>query len=94
LFRFVSKLVYWIFALALMAMAVVIAVSNRAVVALSFEPLPFNLSAPLYAVIFSSISIGLVVGAIAGVWSSGRRWRRKRKKDMEASSGSTALTDN
>jgi uncharacterized integral membrane protein len=93
LFRFVSKLVYWIFALALMAMAVVVAVSNRDIVALSFDPLPFNLSAPLYAVIFSSISIGLVAGAIAGVWSSGRRWRRKRKKDMETTSNSTALTD-
>lgn len=86
--RFVFKTVYWLCALATLLLAVVVAVSNRHPVPLSFDPLPIEATPPLYVVIFGSVLIGLLIGAATGLLSAARR-RRKRQKTMEGKTGGT-----
>jgi uncharacterized integral membrane protein len=92
LVRVFTKLVYWIVAAIVIVLAVIVAVANRDAVILSFDPLPVETTLPLYAVVFSSISIGLVLGAVVGAWSTGQRWRRKRRAaKAEQASGSALI---
>ncbi len=79
LVKILTKLIYWVIAALVIVLAAVIAVANRDMITLSFDPLPFHATLPLYAVVFSSISIGLVLGAVVGAWSMARRARRKRR---------------
>ena len=58
------RFVYW-FITALVALVVVVfAVSNRAVVALTFFPLPAELQAPLYLVVIAAVILGFLIGAL------------------------------
>jgi len=77
--QLLAKMIYWIVAAGVIVLAAVVAVANRAPVTLSFDPLPFAPTLPLYAVVFSSISIGLALGALVGAWSVARRRRAKRR---------------
>lgn len=61
--------------LPLAAIAVVVATANRDRVSFSFDPLPYSIDLPLYAVLFAGIAVGLVIGLIAEWWFQ-RRWRR------------------
>lgn len=87
LLRFVLKLFYWLMVVLAVTAAVVIAVSNRHDVILSFAPFPVDVALPLYLVIFSGICIGLVSGLIVGGWSTARRWRRKQRRAEAGNSG-------
>lgn len=69
--RFLGWLVFLPFALAI----VVIATANRHAVELSFDPLPWSLSLPLYGVLFAGLILGLLLGLVAEWWFQ-RRWRR------------------
>ena len=68
------RFVYWT-ATALIALVLVIfAVSNLEQVALSFEPLPVRLEAPLYLVVLVALALGFLLGeAVAFVQNSKRR---------------------
>lgn len=62
----------------------VFAVSNRASVALAFDPLGreppmFSASVPLYLVLLAALILGVIVGGIAA-WSAQRKWRRRARR--------------
>ncbi|MFN4309770.1 MAG: LapA family protein [Ferrovibrio sp.] len=68
-----------LFAALLLIVLVVFAVSNRQVVVVSLEPLPFILDLPLYLLVFLIFLTGLIAGAVLGrlnAWSSARRKRQ------------------
>lgn len=89
-----KKISYWIVTAAVVAFAAIVAVANRDTVTLSFDPLPLGATLPLYAVVFSSISIGLILGAAAGAGSMAVRARRKRRTQAPVpKAGQTPGTD-
>lgn len=52
------------------------AISNRAAISLALWPVPFVVMLPLYLLVFATLIIGLVTGAVA-VWVGGRHRRRQ-----------------
>jgi uncharacterized integral membrane protein len=73
----------------LMALLVALAVANRDVVAVSFDPFStinpaFVLKVRLYLLAFFLLIVGVLIGGIA-VWLKQRKWRRAaRKHEAEA----------
>ncbi len=62
----------------------VFAVSNRAAVALAFDPLGreppmFAASVPLYLALLAALIVGVIVGGVAA-WSAQRKWRRRARR--------------
>ncbi|MDA5194584.1 LapA family protein [Govanella unica] len=55
-------MIFWLIALAVIALAVLVGVANRLPVELSLAPVPFSLTVPLYLVIFASVFFGLILG--------------------------------
>jgi lipopolysaccharide assembly protein A len=73
------RFVYW-FITALVALVVVVfAVSNRAVVVLTFFPLPAELQAPLYLVVIAAVILGFVIGALVAWIAGGKRRAEARE---------------
>lgn len=62
--------------LAVAALVILFAVSNRETVSVRLWPLPFLADIALYLLCFLSLLIGLVLGVWAG-WAGGRRGRRE-----------------
>lgn len=69
-----GKVIRWIVAVPFAIAVIVFAVANRGSVEVSFDPLPFNLPVPLYAIVFGAVIAGFIAGA-ALVWFGGLRWR-------------------
>lgn len=72
-----------LFAALLLIVLVVFAVSNRQVVTVSLEPLPFILDLPLYLLVFLVFLAGLVFGAILGRLNAWMAARRKRQREAQ-----------
>jgi uncharacterized integral membrane protein len=68
------KLLRTLLAIVGLLVVVVFAVANRHMVDVSFWPMPYSHTAPLYAVLLAGIVIGVVLGGLA-MWLSGRRRR-------------------
>lgn len=72
------RFIYW-FVTALVALVMVVfAVSNRAVVSLTFFPLPVAIDAPLYLVVIAAAVLGFIVGALVAWLGAGRHRREAR----------------
>lgn len=69
------RIVYWIVAIAIAAVAVVFAVSNRHAMRLELWPLPFSLDLPVYLGVLGAMGLGVVLGALLA-WLAQARWRR------------------
>jgi putative membrane protein len=69
----------WIITVPLMIVVVVFALSNRAVAELDLWPLPFQITAPIFALVLLSVFVGFLLGA-AIMWLSGRRRRREQRE--------------
>jgi uncharacterized integral membrane protein len=69
------RIVYWAGILAAAVLCVAFAISNRPVVTLALQPLPFVVAMPLYLLVFAALLLGFVGGAIAA-WIAGRHRRR------------------
>jgi len=81
-----------------LALAIAVsAVSNRAPVALAFDPLGreppmFTASVPLYLALLAVLILGVIVGGIAA-WSAQRKWRRRaRRASAELKAAHTELS--
>jgi uncharacterized integral membrane protein len=81
-----------------LALAIAVsAVSNRAPVALAFDPLGreppmFTASVPLYLALLVVLILGVIVGGIAA-WSAQRKWRRRaRRASAELKAAHTELS--
>jgi len=51
------------------------AIANRESVTVGFDPLPFAVGVPLYAVVLVALALGIVIGGTV-TWLRGHRWRR------------------
>lgn len=81
----IVKLIFWLTLLPIAVVLIAFAIANRAPVSVRFDPLPFAIDLPLYAVALIGIFIGLVSGGIM-TWLRGGRWRklaRERQHDKE-----------
>lgn len=81
----IVKLIFWIVLLPIAVVLIAFAIGNRAPVTVRFDPLPFAIDMPLYAVGLIGIFIGLLSGGIM-TWLRGGRWRklaRERQHDKE-----------
>ena len=72
------KLIYWLIAGPLIALAVLFALSNREFVELSLWPLPFSLPAPIYVVAMGGMAIGFFAGGFVAWFGAGRTRSRAR----------------
>ncbi len=70
------KVVSW---LALAALAVVVAVfvvANRTPVPLGLDPLPYELTAPVFVLVIAALFVGALIG-LAAAWLGGAKRRRR-----------------
>jgi len=82
------KIFVWVAFVIFTLFCIIIAVSNPDVVAFRFDPFPFEISLPLYMLVFLGILIGLGAGWLVAIQNSFRhsaRHRRdaKRIKELE-----------
>ncbi len=78
------KLLVWIFLLPLAIVVIFFTIANRAPVTVHLDPLPLEVSLPLYAVAMVASVIGLVAGG-AAAWVRAGKWRRlAREKRRQA----------
>ena len=73
------KALLWLFYLPLLVAVAGFGAANRHAVDISFDPLPFGLTAPVFAVVLGSVLIGLLVGGVSA-WTSGRTWRQTTRR--------------
>lgn len=79
------KLLTWILLPPVAVVVVVFAIANRGAVPVSLHPLPLEFGLPLYAVVMTSVLLGVVAGG-AAAWARGRGWRRlarERRRRLE-----------
>jgi uncharacterized integral membrane protein len=74
-----SKLLYWLIALPIGLILIVFSVSNRGGVVVSFSPLPFEMSIPLFLLVFAVFVVGVLVGGLLG-WMGGHGARRRARE--------------
>ncbi len=72
-------LLTWILLLPATIIVIAFAIANRSSITISFDPLPFAFDAPIYAVAFAFVFIGLLVGGIAA-YTKALRWRRVMRR--------------
>jgi len=84
------KILWWIIALPIAVLLIVLAVANHDLVQLSLDPTGDgepSISLPVYLVIYLAFLAGLIVGSIL-TWASGvRRRMRKRREEREKALG-------
>lgn len=71
--------------LPLAAAFIAFAVANREAVVVSFDPLPFAYSLPLFVVVYAAGFLALLAGGFAA-WVHGSGWRRlarQRKREIQ-----------
>ena len=74
-----SRFLFFVVLLPLGAIAVALSVANRDVVRMSLDPLGsvgpgWNVSAPLFVVLFAVLAVGIVIGGVAA-WLGQSKWR-------------------
>jgi lipopolysaccharide assembly protein A len=74
-----SKLLYWLIALPIGLIVIVFSVSNRDGVLVSFSPLPYEMSIPLFLLVFIVFVVGVLVGGLLG-WMGGHGARRRARE--------------
>ncbi len=81
-----KRLLFWLVALPVALVAAAFAIANRGRVAVSLDPLPYAVDAPLYAVALAGFGAGLALG-LAVTWPRLVRWRaaaRGRARKIQA----------
>ena len=77
------KVLFWLLYLPLLTIVAIFSVANRHDVNISFEPLKFELTSPVFIVVLAAVLLGLIVGR-ATAWISGgqsRRMARQLRRD-------------
>lgn len=85
------RIVFWIIALPVVAVAMAFAVSNHDAVAISLWPLVYKLEAPLYVVVTGALFIGFLIGMLYGGIGT---WRARHRARSEARQASKLQSDN
>jgi len=87
------KLIYWLIAGPLTALAVLFALSNRESVELSIWPLPFTLPAPIYLVALGGLAVGFFAGGIVAWFGAGRIRARARAAERTVRARDVEIED-
>lgn len=87
------RLIYWLIAGPLIALAVLFALSNRGTVELSIWPLPFSLPAPVYLVALGGLAVGFLAGGIVAWFGAGRIRARARAAERSLRARDVELED-
>jgi uncharacterized integral membrane protein len=80
------RILGWVIGIAVAIVAVVFAVHNHQVLTLDLWPVPFELTAPLFALVLAAVLVGLLLGWLFA-WIGAGRWRRlarQRGRDLAA----------
>lgn len=85
------RIVFWIIALPIVAIAMAFAVSNHDPVAISLWPLVYRLEAPLYVVVTGALFVGFLIGMLYGGIAT---WRARHRARNEARHASKLQADN
>lgn len=80
------RILFWLLGITAVVVTALIAIANRQPVVFSLQPFPFEMSVPLYAVVFVSVFLGLVLGGLAVKLSALGRRRRPPAADPARSS--------
>lgn len=78
------KLIRWLLLLPATVVVIAFAIANRHEVGLSFDPLPFALEAPFYALGLGFILLGMLIGGLAASAKTLKWRRRARRAEREA----------
>lgn len=70
------RIFFWLLGLVVVLGTVLVAVANREPVIFSLKPFPYEMAVPLYAVVFISVFLGLVLGWAGAKLSAIARRRR------------------
>ncbi|HKJ72968.1 MAG TPA: LapA family protein [Alphaproteobacteria bacterium] len=81
------RILWWVIAVPVALLLVMLAVANRDLVTLSLDPVGGSVALPLYLVIFLAFLVGLVCGGVLTWFSGVKRRIRKRKAEREKASG-------
>jgi lipopolysaccharide assembly protein A len=73
------RLIGWTFGAVVALALILFAVSNRELVALKIEPLPFFVELPLYAALLAALFAGFVAGGLVS-WLGSWKWRRRARR--------------
>lgn len=76
------KILFWLVAIPVIALAMTFAVSNHEAVTLDLWPAPLRLDVPLYLVVTGALLLGLVVGLISG-WIGTIRARHRARQEAK-----------
>lgn len=77
----ILRIFFWLLATIVVVVTVLIAIANRQPVIFSLQPFPFEMSVPLYVVVFVSVFVGLLLGGLAVKLSALGRRRRSAPAD-------------
>jgi uncharacterized integral membrane protein len=85
----IRRIVNWLILAPVAVLAVILAVANRTPVSVSLDPFAraastFSFQVPLFAVVFLSMILGVVIGGIAVWWRQGRYRKRARQAEADA----------
>jgi len=83
------RFINWFVLLPLAVILILFAVANRTEVVVSFDPFegkesPLTIFVPLFLVIFASLIVGVIIGALASLARQWRLWRAARSAEEEA----------
>lgn len=79
-----QRFLAWLIGLPLAILLVLLSVANRTPVRLALDPFSgqtpaYSLELPLFAIVFASLVVGLLVGGTAA-WLGGGHWRREARR--------------
>lgn len=79
-----SRLLAWLFLAPLSVLAIVFCVANRHLVTVRLDPLPWELPLPLFAIVFVSLAVGVLIGGWGTWFRSGKHRKRAREATRKA----------
>ena len=73
------KIIAWVIALPVAVVVIAFAVANRGSVGISFDPLPYALDIPIWALTVGALAAGFLIGAMLR-WLLDYKWRRMARQ--------------
>jgi uncharacterized membrane protein YciS (DUF1049 family) len=73
------KILAWLIAVPVAVVIIAFAIANRDSVAISFDPLPYALDIPIWALTVGALAAGFVIGALLR-WLLDHKWRRMARQ--------------